>query len=650
MLDTHDDDGRDQTSLDEKNYQRQKYDDIIQILLSAGYFRARINTLSEFDKVVGGLCWCITSSGEDVDVDILFQENSTIGQRITLSEAIVKALRKMNCPSSLQPHQIQGGINGADYPSIHPVIIWLVKKFFERRDIRESQLRAFSTLQFSKNYTLPSEIGINTDNRSVNLTKILKLNKSVRQYRRKVTRNESEITRVHSCLLEYGESFLVGKGNTTTDTTTGTAEQIRISVDDSAELLLKAGASGNSNDMSGFEKKLAQMAKDALKEEKAFAEHASKEEEELMKQMSQLQSNDTNALSGAHVGSLVGIGSSEIGSASAAYQAEVEEARRLMDSTLSNGKVGQAAVYKRQKQNILQMKQDVEAKALEVNSVVATMLEKLRIAEHERDGAIEYNGQLNGVIAKLTELEGQSSKQDELATLKHLVMLNETLKAQEQSFKAACKAQMNDFTTRIKALEEEDSSDSNSSDSRKLQEIEDMHAKIMFKYNRLRQILAETNLEISNSARIIDDVPTRTELIQYERRFTELYQQVAWKLDETRKYYDLYNTLDTTLNFLQKEVKLLNSISDSFNDAMTNAATKAEYLKQFDAVVRGVEESLVRQEGILTGKTTKVEELKKQHQDLVDEQRRYFNTVKSFQDECNKNEWLSSKLEQLQKQ
>ena len=68
-------------------------------------------------------------------------------------------------------------------------------------------------------------------------------------------------------------------------------------------------------------------------------------------------------------------------------------------------------------------------------------------------------------------------------------------------------------------------------------------------------MLAETNLEVANTTRIIDDVPTRTELIQYERRFVELYQQVAWKLEETRKYYDMYNTLETTLTFLQKEVR-----------------------------------------------------------------------------------------------
>ena len=76
----------------------------------------------------------------------------------------------------------------------------------------------------------------------------------------------------------------------------------------------------------------------------------------------------------------------------------------------------------------------------------------------------------------------------------------------------------------------------------------------MDKYNKIRQLLAESNLEVANTTRTIDDIPTRTELIQYERRFAELYQQVAYKLQETRKYYSLYNTLDSTLGFLQKEV------------------------------------------------------------------------------------------------
>jgi hypothetical protein len=33
-------------------------------------------------KVVGGMTWCITSCDIDLDVDLLFQENSTIGKKM----------------------------------------------------------------------------------------------------------------------------------------------------------------------------------------------------------------------------------------------------------------------------------------------------------------------------------------------------------------------------------------------------------------------------------------------------------------------------------------------------------------------------------------------------------------------------------------
>ena len=79
---------------------------------------------------------------------------------------------------------------------------------------------------------------------------------------------------------------------------------------------------------------------------------------------------------------------------------------------------------------------------------------------------------------------------------------------------------------------------------------------MLAKYNKIRQLLAESNLDVANTTRIIDDIPTRSELIQYERRFVELYHTVAYKLEETKKYYSMYNTLDTTLSFLQKEVEL----------------------------------------------------------------------------------------------
>ena len=70
----------------------------------------------------------------------------------------------------------------------------------------------------------------------------------------------------------------------------------------------------------------------------------------------------------------------------------------------------------------------------------------------------------------------------------------------------------------------------------------------------MRQLLAESNREVAEKIRVIDDVPTRTELMQYERRFAELDKQVKWKKDEIKKYSALYSILETKLALLQKHV------------------------------------------------------------------------------------------------
>lgn len=71
-----------QVEVREDKEQVVKLQDIIDILVAAGYFRARIKGLAPFDKIVGGMTWCIRHCNVDVDVDLLFQENSTIGQKM----------------------------------------------------------------------------------------------------------------------------------------------------------------------------------------------------------------------------------------------------------------------------------------------------------------------------------------------------------------------------------------------------------------------------------------------------------------------------------------------------------------------------------------------------------------------------------------
>lgn len=533
----------DQTSESTKEFQRQKYDEIIEMLLSAGYFRARINTLSDFDKVVGGLCWCITSSGEDVDVDILFQENSTIGQKITLSEAIVQALRKMNCPAQIQPHQIQGGVGGSDFNAIYPVIVWLVKKFFERRELREQQLRNFSLLQFGKNYQLPTECDKFTVSDS--LGEILLRNKAVRQYKRLASRNESEETKVHSCLMEYGELF--GYGGRDGGSTAGgvsnalASDMVAIESEASGKMVIKLkvqdgmddeggapskGGSSASSNMSAFDKKLALAQKESAAEETMYAEASQKMQQDLMKDMTSGGTDDR--VSGSLVNSMVNLGSDEINAASAAYSAEEAATKNIV--TKSGAKMGPLALFKRQKQALLKEQQELELKSIEMEADEMELSSKLQLLEEERLNALSYCEQLNEMMQQQDALEKQAKGQKELIALRDLVGLNESYKSQEAAFKASCKAQMADLQGRIKELEEATNNGAEDEETKKLKEIEEMHGKVLDKYNRLRQMLGASNQEVATVSRSIDDIPTRTELIQYERRFVELYQQVGWQL------------------------------------------------------------------------------------------------------------------------
>jgi len=345
--------------------------------------------------------------------------------------------------------------------------------------------------------------------------------------------------------MEYGEiNSLMSGGDSTTGGGAAAGAVQNFADDDNFEKFKFDGKSAA--ELTAFERKLAQAAREAEKEEKAFAEANSKEEEELMKQMQQVGENE-GALGGSQVGAIVGMGSSEIGSAAAAYQAEAEAAQKELDNSLATGKLGQAAAYARQKGHLLSQKEDVSTQVAESQVEVDSLAAKLKHAEEEKIKTSQYNEKLKEQLDKLAGLEKAANQDEELKMLKHLIMLNESYKAQETGFKASCKAQMADFKGRAEVLES--TANDVQEEDKKLSDIETMYNQVTSKYEKLRQVLADANLEVASSARSIDDIPTRTELIQYERRFGELYQQVAWKLEETRKYYDFYNQLDTSLGF-----------------------------------------------------------------------------------------------------
>ena len=75
-------DGLNQTSAAETAAQARALEELLATLLSAGYFRARMAALAPIDKLVGGLCWAISSSGAAVDVDLFYDEELALGAKM----------------------------------------------------------------------------------------------------------------------------------------------------------------------------------------------------------------------------------------------------------------------------------------------------------------------------------------------------------------------------------------------------------------------------------------------------------------------------------------------------------------------------------------------------------------------------------------
>ncbi|XP_030580346.1 coiled-coil domain-containing protein 93 isoform X2 [Archocentrus centrarchus] len=595
----------------EDEEQSVKLAEILELLLAAGYFRARIKGLSPFDKVVGGMTWCITTCNFDIDVDLLFQENSTIGQKIALTEKIVSVLPKMKCPHRLEPHQIQG----LDFIHIFPVVQWLVKRAIETREEMGDYVRAYSISQFQKTHSLPEdeELLQRKDKAVRAVLEVLEVYKPQRKYKRQKNAEEllDEESRVHSTLLEYGRRYGFSKQS----------KQDRV---DEGKASLTGGSQAESPGMS-----------EAVDEDDLQAAEEMRIKM-LMTNMAAMATEE-GKLTASAVGQLVGLQSEEIKQFASEYAEKLElssEEHSERYGPLQQHRRAIASVNKQIQQKTKELK-ELQTKHAEVKTGCDEAKRKLM-------EAAELSETLSKELRSLEEVEEQADS-GLLEKLKALVTMNENLKQQEQEFRTHCREEMAHLQRNITELKSTSGQDTEEEKERN-QLIDKQYNTGREKLQKIRLLMARRNREIAILQRKIDEVPSRAELTQYQKRFIELYSQVSATHKETKQFFTLYNTLDDKKVYLEKEVNLLNSIHDNFQQAMSSSAAKEQFLKQMEQIVEGIKQNRIKMEKKKQENKMRRDQLNDEYLELLDKQRLYFKTVKDFKEECRKNEMLLSKL------
>lgn len=143
-----------------------------------------------------------------------------------------------------------------------------------------------------------------------------------------------------------------------------------------------------------------------------------------------------------------------------------------------------------------------------------------------------------------------------LDTVQSLIQKNEQLKQEEQDFKESCRKEMAELN---KIIEEPRTPALDAVELHR--ELDHEHEQLQ----KLRLQVARQNRQLTTVQRQLDNIPDRTELAQYQKRFLELYNQVLAKHRETKQFFSLFNTLSQTKTCLEKELNLLNSIFDSYH-------------------------------------------------------------------------------------
>ncbi|KAE9248487.1 hypothetical protein PF004_g3834 [Phytophthora fragariae] len=586
-----------------------KLSHVLQALEGAGFPKAHVNSYSAFDRVLSGVTWLLQRlvRREDaekgrVQWDVLFQSHDKMKPRLGLAQEAVRCVEALAyaCPVAVQPHQLLLQDFG-DIETVQKLVTWLVDEAKESQHLEKIR-REREYLQVMS----PEKKGESVTPLKKEVEFLLDAYAPRRRWQYVAVEGEHEETEdalIQRCLLEYGERVTVAVDEEeplTVDTTEGGKDQVDFmaQIANQAAAIASGGASkprgGSMRGLRRAKRGDTQAAEFDRQYQKAMKQ-AKEEQQALLTKRREREAKMLQRVVSAPEEKLGDIAEGQVGSV-------LQTPLHLVRAQLKEHEV--------QVQQLIQEKQQLDAKTTEANARAVALDEALSAVKQEID-----------------ELEAETPKdenaQAHLAKLRELVKKNETLKREKNEFRAKCRLELEGLKERIEKLKLQVAVDASNQDEEalRLNEIEQMHAQMAQKHKDMKLAAAKQTRALHLKMKQIDEIPTRIELVQYEKRFIELYDEVALTLDETRKYYCVYNTLKTTHEFLEKEISLINSINENFDVAMGSKTATQAFFTQIENIIQNVQGTVSKQQLARDDHQFSVETLDSKYQLLLEQER-----------------------------
>jgi uncharacterized phage infection (PIP) family protein YhgE len=530
------------------------------------------------------MAWCITLSNEEVNVE--FSDEMPLGRKIAICESIVTALRNMDCPHRISPHQIQG----LDCAKLLPACQWLVKAVLSTQSVREARMRkqAIENLGAVRKH---AAIALLSEAPNRYLPK--------RKFRIVSSKRLSDPVRVYSTLLEFGDD-------------TVSAAYSRFMKAEEAD--------------SSVSKPEPQRAIETRLNFQAEAGESDESLPVIDEEMRQVSIPMQERLSGTSIAKIVGEQSSEISSAIREY----EEQRKREEEQLSQQRL------ELEKHNIAvsRLTKEIQRETEGIEEL-RERLQEMRESERKEAAALAETAALAAKITEsiqnIDENTSEIRKKMSVSSVRDIELLSErknALREEQRVLKEKWAAE----EAQLAQLRDSDMIDPET--KQWFEKIERAHADVSDRYEKARGILGEKNRAVARLQRTLENTPSKTELTQYQKRFVELYDKINLKLEENRKFYGSYNSSIELKALIENHSNLLTGFQEGFKNSKGRTQREA-FAKNVQEAISQLGENRNRAKRKLEELKTQLSELEREFTQVQEQERLYYQTLKEFQEAVN---------------
>ena len=510
------------------------YNKIVDLLISAGYFRARIQNLEPFDKLLGGMAWTLTGCFYDIDID--FKDDMNLTEKIRVSEKITAGLKSINCPFLLNPVQI----TRFDLKPVYECLQWLVKKLKETQDERNEMNKKFS-VNFIESKMKEKQNLIVIDNEEILKGKynLLKQNRKYKQ-KNKLNFDYNDELRVFFSMIEYGMNKDI------------TFQRQLI------ELLRKKNLIGDSK-----EKKNSNLQKEKNSDNNKLTKDEMKTLNDIIEtNIEEIQDKEKNKVNASIIEAIFSENMQTIAK-------EIEN----FDNSKGDENIDKIKLYAKEKERLEKNKANISSQLVEFqneynNMILSSNAEKEEINNLKKEiEQLENNKRINldnkdKIINKVKE---EKLSEEKMKFLSEKNKEKDQLKNEISKFKKECLAEKNYYDSQLENYQKKIDKLNNSENEQFFNEIDTNYNNELQTNLEKKKDLFNQNKVINMLTRKIQLYPSKLEVIQYQKRFGELYDQLNNVTEKSQKILGECNSKNQVVQLLEQKENAFIELKNFYN-------------------------------------------------------------------------------------